>query len=520
MACWGEYSDQCEDAHDTWNDTLEIIIKRDGLKRIKYTQTMLKNIGDALLTSNRVSPGTFMILTVRGDLRFFSELPEKVFNHPEVARIAKDKIQYEIDHGKHSTKRLDALGKELEIAKLMIGAPRSASYKYISLHNKNHQKLSCIQLYEKHKNVFYQMIATEPGKKKCRNDQTDGGFKVTQIRDEDLVRTGDKCQRRDQRDFISYGRNTGKRVIPVSVMYDRHLCPVEKYIDMKMIQTRKLLLSSKPIRDIRTDLPELIRYHMIALNRFPGKEPYIVETNFRPSSIHSYHSYLIGIKKIRKGQMWIKRDDIVTITPFLQKSYPISAAITSFPKFVEKELKDFFNYRKTTFSDKVLNEFKKMAIHENRTIRCYRGLLIHSSKKLKELGLEKLQVGDRVKISSRGKPMSWSGDGCIASYFATHGAAMAIPRQDMYEVMYGIVFSCEIRPNNILIDSRLIDPSYFLDKLYTRFQDEVITRPRDDDDEPIEFNCTVERLFLVNNMHDTAIVKKLSPFFQKFYKQS
>jgi len=518
MACWGEYSDQCGDAHDTWNNTIDIIMKRDGLKRIKYTQTMLKNIGDALLTSNRITPGTFMILTVRGGLRDDNaELPEKIFNHPEVARIAKDKIQYEIHHGKHSTKRLDALRKELELAELMIGAPRSLSYKYISLHKKH--QLSCIQLYDKHKNVFYQMIANEQEKKKCRNEKTEGGFQVRQIRDKDLVRTGDKCQRRDQRDFVLHGRNTGKRVIPVSVMYDRHLCPVEKYIDMKMIRTQKLLLSSKPIRDVPTDLPELIRYYSIAPNRFPDTQPYIVETNFRPSSIHSYHSYLIIMKKVIKNQMWIKRDDIMDIKPFLIKNYPIPAVITSFPQFVEKELKAFFSYRKTTFSDEVLNEFKKMAIHQNRTIRCYRGLLIHSSKKLKELGLEKLQVGDRVKISSREKPMSWSGDGCIASYFATHGAAMAIPRQNMYEVMYGVVLSCDIRPNTILIDSRLIDPSYFLDNLYSRFQDEIITRPTDDDDKPIEFNCTVDRLFLVNNMHDTVIVKKLSPFFQKFYKQ-
>lgn len=89
----------------------------------------------------------------------------------------------------------------------------------------------------------------------------------------------------------------------------------------------------------------------------------------------------------------------------------------------------------------------------------YRGLSWESMKKYKEY-LKKCQQGyiEYDTISS------WSTNLCVASYFAQQG-------------YYGVVQKLIVEKSSVLLDTRLIDPDKWIDKIYREIQHEVILKP-------------------------------------------
>lgn len=372
------------------------------------------------------------------------------------------------------------------------------------------KNLFCRQLLTENYNMLPIEEMKSTWNKNCFNKETLSGYPVYLFKD--LEKLENKfCVRPDEMFFIG-NRNpyTNKQLIwrsgyrmtvPVTEEYNDRLCPLEEFDSSDKYS---FIASSLPIMNIQS-LPEKIPVRRSLSSTFSdstGKQVFVVST-INPSQIYSLYYYVIKIEKpLGKNQTNMKRENIVS----MRRLYKRQKAKTLFDKIknanVKKELKDYFMYFTKTFSPKVLSLLKELKLYLHQPIKAYRGILIHSIGDLQKAKLDKLSVGDTMIIDSRGLPISWSTDSCLSQYFATHGAAKAIPRDSL--IQFGILYSCVLQPDQIAIDTRLIDRKFFNNKLYFYDQQEIITLPFTSDGKKNEFKCVIERLFLVktkDNIH-------------------
>jgi hypothetical protein len=101
----------------------------------------------------------------------------------------------------------------------------------------------------------------------------------------------------------------------------------------------------------------------------------------------------------------------------------------------------------------VADKIQKLGIHLNTPVQVYRGL---SYVKPKKLGVEELKLGEIVTLKDK-YPSSWTTDLCVAAGFASTG----------------IVLSYLAPPDEVVIDTRLLEPDILKD-LYKSIQLEVI----------------------------------------------
>lgn len=374
--------------------------------------------------------------------------------------------------------------------------------------------IPCIELYRQHHAVFYQEFKKMNHAKKCTNKETVGGYPVDEFREHDLyaIKEGKKtyCLRKDQMKFLSINPYTMKSLpllyhtkvsIPISVLLDFQLCPVRPISTSLSDHPIKqlILISPTPISK-KSELPVKIS---IGNKHDENKKIQIVEY-VDPIKIYTGYYYIIHLKDpIPKTEFqnrkFVYRKDIRDMSPLYQKEMIIAYRQNQrFDSDIKTELKAFFNYRSKSFSSDIIDFFRTIRIVPKHSVKCFRGLLIHSKKKLEDLNLSHIQVGDTIRLDSRKFPMSWSTDSCVSSYFATHEAAMR--SSDNSNIMFGILLSTRINPDDILLDSRMISPKYFVKQVYSRYQDEVITFPTDLENKPIVFECKIERLFLINSI--------------------
>lgn len=219
----------------------------------------------------------------------------------------------------------------------------------------------------------------------------------------------------------------------------------------------------------------------------------VILFSLQPSNIYSFYYYLLKIKKF--NEKTVSRNNIVKIFPLYNKDKAITLYDKIHDQRMKEELKKYFTYSIQKFSDDMITLFGELKLHLPEPVKAFRGVLLHSFKDLQKAKLDKLTTGDVLTIDSRGFPLSWSTDSCLSQYFATHAPAKQLDKDS--HIQFGVLYSCLLEPQQIAIDTRLIDRKYFFKELYWYDQQEIITFPYLSD-KMNKFQCRVERLFLVN----------------------
>lgn len=364
------------------------------------------------------------------------------------------------------------------------------------------KNIYCRQLLTQNHNLIPIKEMKETWNKDCHNKETLSGYPVYLFNN--LNKLGKKCVRPDQMYFFK-GKNpyTGRKsrpsvyrtTLPITEEYNNKLCPLTTFVSG---DDYVFLVSSSPIH---------------AMEEAPNKIPIIHESNpsystirhkkivvlknINPSRIFSLYFYIIRLRdKIKKNDKHLHKNNILKMYLLYDKK----SVKTLFDKItntiVKNALKEYFNYSKQTFSDRVLSLFKQLRIRMPEPVRAFRGVLIHSIKELQDAKLDKLTVGDTIKINSRELPLSWSTDSCLSQYFATNSPARALSHGS--KIQFGVLYSCVLKPEQIAIDTRLIDRDFFHNVLYRYDQQEIITFPYISFGITNKFDCNIERLFLVD----------------------
>lgn len=176
----------------------------------------------------------------------------------------------------------------------------------------------------------------------------------------------------------------------------------------------------------------------------------------------------------------INGSDIIRIVELyssdqIETSNPSYRTFKITDKNVIKELTTFMNSGGQTLSFDVLTILKTLSIKEFFPIKVYRGMTFKDSNFIK-----RYKVGDKFLLSSLNRVQSWSTIHCIPESFSSRDK-------------YGIIVSTVLNPEDIAIDTRLLDQKQ-LTSLFWREQREVMSLPYNDDGNEKKFMVTIESL--------------------------
>lgn len=348
----------------------------------------------------------------------------------------------------------------------------------------------------------------------CINKETLSGYQLNLF--PSLLQKNKHCYRPDQMYFIPHRISpyTGKRVIvnpddtsyPITEQYHDTLCPLETNMlsqgDYIFIVSPTPISSKKHIQKQTATVP--ISKHIDANLWKP-----VAVRQITPSNLFSLYYYIAKLEK--PEQRRIHTDNIATLCPLYAKQDIPLIKETFYDQKLIHQLSEYFLYKRQRLSVASLRSLQKLSIRLTQPVSVYRGILIHGLTELKKAKLDRLTTGDTLIMESRGLPVSWSTDSCISQYFATHSPARhSIKKQQTH---FGILLSCTLLPSQIALDTRLLDRTFFKERLYRQQQQEIITFPYDKDGNMMVFKCRIERLFLVDlKINKTTIMHSYAKF--------
>lgn len=377
--------------------------------------------------------------------------------------------------------------------------------------------MQCRELLSKN----YPLLPLQTLKKKwntaCSNKETLSGYPVHLF--PNLTNIGKHCFRPDEMHFLTKNPYTGKmhkltkkerlttETAPITQIYNKDICPVESKLKSTPDEEYFFISSSTPYKSVK-DLPSIISHDPIVSLSISASRV------INPANIFSKHYYIAKLKKKMPDKLkHLMRRDIKYIYPLYTKELADTIIDKIQDQKLIKDLNKYFCYESQTIPDTSLKLLEELSIKLPEPIKAYRGMLIHNLEELKTLGLDHLEIGSKLLTVSRSLPVSWSTDSCISQYFATNSPAKVF--KDKGSLQFGILYSTELQPRQIAIDTRIIDRKYFKNTLYMYDQQEVITFPLQKDGKMEEFPCVVERLFIVDvRSHKVVIVKS----FEKMVK--
>lgn len=358
----------------------------------------------------------------------------------------------------------------------------------------------------------------------CANRKTVSGYPVFLFPPSTLENRGGNCVRPDQFYFLTKDPYTGRTLtkldkqsfkkmemtMPATQEYNPRLCPVQH-----RLRSDKgpfvFLASPAPIHK-KGDLPDIIKVRESSI--YTGLEQPVVLLDVRPSYIFSAHYYLVRLVRGGKPKSVVRKEDVRAIYPLYDKDTVSPTMKKLKDRKLLAELKKYFTYSIVRLSSKTLDALRDLNLKLPEPVRVFRGVFIHNLQELKASKLEGITTGGVVAVDSRDLPVSWSTDSCISQYFATHTPARKM--LGMSSVQFGILFSTVLKPEQVALDTRLIDPLYFIRQVYPNDQQEVITFPTGTDGKMNIFECKVERLFLIDRVRQKVVVvhsfKDIVPF--------
>lgn len=366
--------------------------------------------------------------------------------------------------------------------------------------------MQCRKLLMDHRDMIPFQQLKEKRHTQCQNIESLGGYHISQYQTVIPLKQNDKtyCLVPAQVDVIGSERNpyTGRllthklpsfqktRKAPLSQYTRMDHCPVQQLGPKTPSSSFVILETLSPLR--QKDIPNDLNVSSHTAGEQP-KAPVRVFFTFNPfNKIYSKYYYVAELytpmafyhklkpTNIRRVYEIFHRDEV-------QQTQKISPSLTT---LVKTQLKDFFLYRRHTFSKSVLKTLNSLHIKLKKKIKVYRGLFFPNTQALESSNYLLVKQGDTVVLKG-GREMSWTTDPCVAQYFAIKEGARVHTYKKTFR--YGILLSTTLSPDNVLLDTRLIDTQFFLTTLYFRQQQEIISQPSVE-----AFVCQVERLYISN----------------------
>lgn len=128
-----------------------------------------------------------------------------------------------------------------------------------------------------------------------------------------------------------------------------------------------------------------------------------------------------------------------------------------------------------------VDRISRLNIKEKVPIKVYRGLHFEDKSFVKPY-----KVGDTLVLYSRKMPTSWSTNFCVSDAYSYRGK-------------YGMVVSTILNPEDIMIDTRLINRGQFVNIMFWRDMAEVITPPFDSNGNEKKFEVKIESFMYREN---------------------
>lgn len=320
---------------------------------------------------------------------------------------------------------------------------------------------------------------------KCKNKQARTGYPIGQYPLQDIhLLQNNTCQVKRTES------------LPYRLRFSRNTCLLHYTTSSK-----RILFLSTPLHSL-DDLPLSIPIFPINNEYMATEKSYMIR-ELRPKKIYTSNYYIVILKRaIPKTHNRVSRNSIKQIQLLYQKqtNTPIRFTFISDPD-IKKDLKNWFNYKKDYFSEETYAFFKEHRIAQN--VIGYRGLFFKSQDILKIYGLDRIKIGDEIKIRSNNKPMSWTTDLCIATHFATSDAA----KGKLYQG-YGVIVKTILKPNEVLVDTS----QSLRHSLYRRQQNEIISLPFNEQGDELLFKCQIHQLFFINSTYSISYIYSFAHF--------
>lgn len=358
---------------------------------------------------------------------------------------------------------------------------------------KDYKNVTCHQIISNNPQESKKLVAQSSTHQECTNRKTISGYDVNQYSDLFKIKTKSGqtfCFYPPQTHFLN-GKNPYSVddplpqsdlafVPPISILAD-DLCPLEPISSDPM---KVILNAKKPVHSLQ-DLPKNIPIEKYTDK--PSYSAYSVHLKIKPVYIESDYLYVLTLKK-KLGKYSLSKKEIESIHPFISKSYVKQGHIKINDPEILDILQKWFNYLITSFEEPMIAKIRKLNLHLDHPVKAFRGLLIHGKEKIVTKGWSDLSIGQDLDIESV-YPTSWSTDSCISLYFTTGDPALRVDYS--IRLCFGILVSGIISPQDVLLDSRVIDPDQKKNLIYTRNQHELIVLPSVQ-------KCRVERLYVVD----------------------
>lgn len=264
-----------------------------------------------------------------------------------------------------------------------------------------------------------------------------------------------------------------------NIYYHPGTCPRLVNIDNKT----GYIISHQPIKCVE-DLPEKINILHSKTNLFDAVEEYeqfelkkniFITTSYDASDTDTikYIYKILSDNEIFYGLIdFVERKDISSL---IQIYVPIEMVEKNKNLPDDEELiHDFTNFLKNAgenIPQSSVDKFQKLDIKLKDPVKVYRGLSFDSRSFLRTL-----KVGEKIKLGSKNRVQSWTTNNCVAEQFSS-------------TKKYGMIVSTILDPEDILIDTRLLEerPFNYVD------QREIMSIPTHNNKEK-EFNVTIEAI--------------------------
>ena len=161
-------------------------------------------------------------------------------------------------------------------------------------------------------------------------------------------------------------------------------------------------------------------------------------------------------------------------------------------KKLVKELTEWLHGRFKEFVS--LPIWKDLDLKLRTPLMVFRGLFFSLDDLPKEW--KNYHVGEKMVLSSRNKPMSWSTNFCISKNFSLIDM---LSTSRSKEIHIGFILSTTLQPSQILLDTRLLSSDFLISIYRNRLQSEIISMPTKENGQEQTFECKIEEIILTDS---------------------
>jgi len=367
---------------------------------------------------------------------------------------------------------------------------------------------ACIQTFKKHPEKTIQQAKKR--NTDCANKILWSGYYPWEYPEKDLfkIKTGRKtiCYTKNQLLLMNqlgiFPSQIKKPKLPIVKKLQYNSSPIsnlvspDKCIDNLNIPVDNIhmyVVSSKPI----TDWESLMPIYFKKANTISEILWYKYEPSWARDGFNNYIYQLTYKKAFRSPPKELNYNDVASVKLLsnIDDYGDIDLFRLSGSKGLTDELKNWLLGRSNNFPS--LHILKDLSLKLSKVVFAFRGLIFELNS-IPDTW-KNYQVGDKLTISSRGNPMSWTTNFCLAKHFSLIDM---MGKKAPKSILVGFVLSTHLQPSQILIDTRLLSAT-FLKSIYNKLQTEIITVATKDNGDQETFDCTIEEVTLIDKQFES-----------------